>query len=374
MNSKAPSGGRLIAAVAGAALVLTACAASAPDASFPSDTASPAANGPLRGVAISPHGFPADFSQLAEFFTEVSAHPNTSVLWNGAWRNDVDGGTDAGGIPDGARLIAGQAAEYGFVPVAVFGWRSGDALFVSVPADGINDWTNAAAADAFVAMTAAFAAEYKPPFMFLGNESDAYFEKDPAGYAAWVAVYERAYDAIEAVSPETQVGPVLQFEHLSGNGPNTGWTEPQWGALEAHGGGRDATALARVDTLALTVYPFFAYDDPRDIPDDYLTPVLDRIGSTPIFITETGWPAESSDAIPSTWVASPGAQVDYVGRFDAFTVGVDIEGASWLFLYQAAPSGDLVGVEFALFASVALRGPNGSKRPAHDLWFAPGDG
>jgi hypothetical protein len=63
--------------------------------------------------------------------------------------------------------------------------------------------------------------------------------------AACALVSLAAYDAIRAVSPETLVGPVFQYEHLSGLGRLAAMTAPNWGALAAHD-------LGRVEVLGLS--------------------------------------------------------------------------------------------------------------------------
>jgi hypothetical protein len=59
-------------------------------------------------------------------------------------------GTNAGQLPVAAGVL-GDAAQGGtrFAPVAVFGWRSGETVYLRVPGNPTNDWSNVAAAAAF---------------------------------------------------------------------------------------------------------------------------------------------------------------------------------------------------------------------------------
>jgi hypothetical protein len=179
-------------------------------------------------------GFPVDYSQLPDFFAEVARIPAGGVMWNGAWRDDVIGGTNAGIIPAAARVNLESSFTYGFTPTVVFGWRSGTTVLLAVPGNATNDWTNARAKELFRDMVGDIARTYQPPFVFLGNENDFYYEQNPADYANWIAWYDAAYDVIKAASPSTLVGPVFNYEHMAGSGALNGWTTTYWSALEMH--------------------------------------------------------------------------------------------------------------------------------------------
>jgi len=316
---------------------------------------------PVRGVALSPQGFPTDLSLLPDFFAQAAALPNGGVLWNGAWRDDAVAGTDAGTPPGAAVLVSEQAVEYSFTPILVFGWRSGTDLHIGVPADPADDWGNAAAADSFVEMLGEFASTHRPPYVFLGNESDAYFDQDPDGYPNWVSVYERAYDAIHEASPATMVGPVFNYENLSGSGVLASMGDPVWEALDTHD-------LDRVDVVGLTLYPFFSVPTPDAIPDDYLAPLADRIGDTPVFVTETGWPAGKPGGLDAPWEASEDCQADFAVRLPGLLSDVEVDGVSWLFLYPLVASGGLEDVEWQVFSTVSLMDDDGGPRPVYDVW------
>jgi hypothetical protein len=290
-------------------------------------------------------------------------------MWNGAWRDDVENGTDAGEPPGGALLTLLGAADHGFAPVLVFGWRSGEEPRIRIPANPENSWANEEAAALYVEVVAEVAAAHEPPFVFLGNESSVYFTSNPEDYARWIEVYDEAYDAIKAASPGTLVGPIFQYERLAGIGALAGMTTPEWGALAAHD-------LSRVDVLGLTVYPFFAHATPEEIPATYLDPLLPHIGDTPIAITESGWPGETAEGFETPWEASEENQVTYLEKLGEVLEGWDARLVTWLFLHPPAnPNpGGLTPLEWNLFHSLSLRRASGEERPAYDAWeaFSPG--
>ncbi|MBI3762973.1 MAG: hypothetical protein HY260_14085, partial [Chloroflexi bacterium] len=308
-----------------ASLACNLAAPTAPATTPPLATAAPAepptrdAHPPalVKGFGLSPQGFPLDYGRFPDFLTEVASMTNGGVMWNGAWRDDVGNGADAGRIPQAAAAIMQSAAAYTFTPSVVFGWRTGSTLHLQVPTNPANDWTNADARRLFQDMLVNFATTYRPPFVFLGNENDAYYAQDPADYVNWIGFYNDAYDAIKGASPGTLVGPVFNFEHLAGAGALNGWSTPYWEALEAHD-------LTKVDVVGVTVYPWLNYATPEAAPNDYLAPLLSRIGSKPLAITETGWPAENLGGLNPPWETSEAAQVTYLARLSAMLAEKDV--------------------------------------------------
>jgi hypothetical protein len=319
----------------------------------------PSVVGAIKGYGISPLGFPADYSNLPAFLEEVGSLPNGGVMFNGAWRQDVADGSDAGEIPSAAILVVEQGEANGYTPIIVFGWRSEDSLHIGVPANPANHWANQEARALFKQMLVDFVSSYHPPYLFLGNESDAYFINVPEDYQNWIAFYNEAYDAIKDVSPETMVGPIFQYERLSGQGAFSQWTTPHWGALTSHD-------LERIDILGITMYPWLNVVTPSQVPDNYLAPLMEIVGDKPIAITETGWPGDPL-GLPVAWEATLDAQLLFVERLDGILRGANIRMLNWLHLYQIAVTPE--STDFAEFASISLRDAQGNKRPVYDAWI-----
>ncbi len=338
-------------------LVLTGCGKTG-GTTGPDNNPPPMESTVLKGFGLSPIGFPASFNRLLEFFAEVDGIPGGGAFWNGSWRDDVVDGTDAGAIPEGAQVVATRTGSRN---VFVFGWRSEAGPHIRVPGDDHNDWTNETARGLFWDMVEEFARVEKPEFLFLGNESDFYFEDDQDDYANWIEVYDEAYARIKTVSPDTNVGPVFNFEHLAGSGVLNGWSETHWGALEAHD-------LAKVDIVGTTVYPWFQHARASQVPAGYLQPLFDRLPGIPVAITETGWPAERLGGINTLWEVSSAEQLEFVERVKAIVAGRDVPIINWLFLNGMVDPGDN-SLVWQLFGSVSLRNTAGVKRPAYDAWI-----
>ena len=344
-------------------LPLPGCDSDSPTESTPPDPPGPEVTRAVKGVALSPAGFPETFDEFPAFIQEASSLPDAGVMWNGPWRDDVLEGSDAGQLPEAARVIAMQAEPHGYSPILVFGWRGPEQPHIRIPDNPVNHWGNEDAAALYVDVVANMASEHSPPFLFLGNESDLYFDQDPEDYQRWVEVYETAYSRIKEVSPETRVGPIFQYERMAGIGALAAQTTESWGALTAHD-------LDRVDMVGITLYPFFAHETPAAVPDDYLDPLASRIGDTPIAITETGWPAETPEGFQPPWEASETHQVTFLATLERVLSGKEVPLVTWVWLHPpAAPTGGgLTPLEWNIFSSLSLRRASGEKRPVYAAW------
>ncbi len=316
--------------------------------------------GPPIGVAVSPLGFPIEYSQLDEFYNEVADWPRGagSTMWNGPWHDDFAAGTDAGSTPPAAVINMNAADVQGTLPVLVFGWRNGNLLGLTVPGNPTNNWTNMEARRLFRDMLVRFADDFEPPYLFIGNENDFYFEQDSTDYERWVEFYEEAYDSIKAVSPQTRIGVVFNYENLSGRGALVNFGGPSWHALEAHD-------LSKIDVLGLTLYPFFSAGTVQAVSDGHMSPLRDRIGNKPILITETGWPA---DAYGLPWAGGENEQVAYLFKLRSILEGFNVDRIQWLFLHPMRDPGGSP-FEWRAFSSISLRREDGTERPVHDSFL-----
>lgn len=304
------------------------------------------------GVAYSPRGMDnATKEDGIAFFKEAKAFGNL-VAFHTNWRSSLE---TSGEVPLPALVAQAAKKEYGIVPTVGIGWTIGKNLdLASVSSPNNNTWTNVETQQKFVAMVTAYAREYRPPFLFLGNEVNMYAsDMSPEEWQAWVQVYRQSYEAIKQVSPSTIVFTTFQYERLKGLGKKNGWTgEPQWQLIED---------IARYsDALGFTTYPFFEYDMPGDIPDDYYKEIDDhRQPHWPgrVIFTEVGWKAEPY----GPYAGSPQDQADFVSRFADLTSNMLKYYSAWLFLNdppQTPPA----------FTGMGLRAVDGTSRPAETTW------
>lgn len=320
----------------------------------------PAVDEPTYGFSLSPIGFPNSYDQVGRFYLDIQNFGQSGVLWRGPWRDDAENGTDAGSVPAWATKLEQDAETYCFQTSFVFTFREGSDLYIKIPENGTNSWLNYDAQYKFREMLRTFVGTYRPPFVFLGNENDFYYEQDRLDYVRWIEFYNQAYDDIHQISPGTKVGPVFSFEHISGGGILKGWTEPLWEAWTYH----DAD---RVDVVGITVYPFFQYSVPNNIPADYLDVMAAQVGGKPLAITETGWPAENPAGFAPLWTVSEEQQVSYVPRLAEITAGKNVSFVNWLYLYPMEDDGTS-SESWKTFGSISLKDSLGIERRTYYAW------
>jgi hypothetical protein len=123
-----------------------------------------------------------------------------------------------------------------------------------------------------------------PKYISIGNEVNRWYEsygisdEDPNGFHHFVSLYEEIYDAVKAVSPDTQVFCVFAREIVSEN-------------KEADLSVFSLFNEEKIDVLALTTYPYAVQGitTPSDIPLTYYRQVADMMPNTPFGFTEIGW-------------------------------------------------------------------------------------
>lgn len=314
-----------------------------------------------RGFSYSPLGFPVTYERTPEFFDDMEEFGDAAVRWNGSWRDDSIDGSDAGMIPSQAKLIQESSYQYCYVATPVFEWRNPNQNLIQIPSNLVNDWTNVEARKKFIDMLREFVVQYRPVYVFLGNENDLYYETNTADYAHWLIAYNTAYDAIKEANPDTLVGPVFSYEHISGQGNLHGWSAPFWQAYDDHDPGK-------VDVVGITLFPFFEYAKPESIPSNYLKPLFDRIGTKPLVITATGWPAENLDGFNPPWEPRLESQVTYVNRLQIITAGENVPVMNWLYYNGRVDDGS--DREFwKIYGSVSLLDSLGLPYLVYDDWL-----
>jgi hypothetical protein len=148
--------------------------------------------------------------------------------------------------------------------------------------------------------------------------------------------------------------------------------ETAWGRLGTPGGSyagiaQDFTDFAFTQALGLSSYPYLAWDDPADLPDDYYSRLL-ASRNLPVIVTEGGW----ASASVATVASSPQEQARYIDRHAALLDSVD---AALYFQLQFADIDFAafpppVPANLPLFGSIGLADPQFSPKPALAKWDA----
>ncbi|MEO0250014.1 MAG: hypothetical protein ABIN58_10905 [candidate division WOR-3 bacterium] len=189
-----------------------------------------------------------------------------------------------------------------------------------------------------------------PPYLSLGNEVNRWYEKygaelpDPNGFQHFVSLYEETYNAVKAVSPETNVFCTFAREIISEHRPAN---------LEV----LTMFDPNHLDLLALTSYPYTVQGirSPSDIPHDYYSKALAHTPGLSLALIEVGWPSLEA-------LGGEAAQRDFlaqaVGRLTR-EQGIPLNLVGWAWLHDINPN-DTMGL---------LRRDN-SPKAAYEIWKA----
>ena len=317
----------------------------------PIPSPSPASDRPQFGIAgLIPRNFPN--SSAADWTNLYETLPETGELL-GAYTAWADSPETAGQIPTIVSTVFELAPRYHFTPLVTL------SFFRDTP-DGelqpLLSFADAGDRAKFQQAAVEIASRYSPQFLALGVEVNSYYERGPSDFDDFVSLYSEIYDAVKAVSPETKVFTIFQYEKLrgglffSGDGQNPA----QWDLLERFGG--------HLDLAAFTTYPFLLYASPSDLPADYYTEIA-RHTSLPVAFTEIGWPSEPLGPAPdSPFGGSEAEQAAFVRCFFELTTGLDLSLALWSFPHD--PAGQINPA----FLSVSLRHNDGTPKPALTVW------
>ncbi len=297
------------------------------------------------GVVPTPRSVPAaTFEDMASAYKEAGDISEVSMVW-----------VSPQGIGQYERLKQNQAIAalraYGIKPVVTLNF----ATVKQVPGEGLKyvvdapEGVNASLSDPefrrrWVEEAGNIARDFKPEYFSLGNEVNDYFYLHPEDLDAYVTLYDEAYRAIKEASPSTKVFVVFSYEHMLDNG--------QLSLLK--------TFSPRADLIGLTTYPWDRYETPEGIPADYYSR-LNGYTDRPLAFTEIGWISSSARG------GSEKEQAEFLVRFLELTRGNRLEMVNWLFLHEAALSGEPIYKPET--GTISLKRPDGSKKEIYDLWL-----
>ncbi|MFQ5380087.1 MAG: hypothetical protein ACE5EF_00485 [Dehalococcoidia bacterium] len=308
----------------------------------------------MAGV-IPPHFPDAAAEDWSEFYEQL---PETGTLL-GVYTNWADSEQLASRPPAVFEAVSGPTSALGVTVVAAVGIHRTAGRGVVEPTLRLGDDDDEAA---LLTAVDALARGQHPAYLAIGAEVNLLAAADPDAFERFVSLYRRAYDTVKEASPGTLVFTIFQYEHLHGGAflmDGVRDRPPTLDLIERFEG--------KLDLLGLTTYPFFDYESPADLPDDYYEDVL-ALAGVPLAFTEIGWPAAPLISAPdSGFGGTPEEQADFVDRFRDLIAGLDVEIALWSFPNDPAGVG-------APFESVALRDNSGNPRPALARWQSLGSG
>lgn len=140
----------------------------------------------------------------------------------------------------------------------------------------------------------------------LGLALETNLIRDAAPASIYNGVKQAANDAAEeirAYDAEVKLSISVQADHA-------------WGKL---GGGtyqgveQDFTDFSFIEELGLSSYPYFGFDSPDEIPENYYSKIIEG-KNIPVFVSEGGWSSASVTTPDRSFVSTPQIQEDYITK------------------------------------------------------------
>jgi hypothetical protein len=217
---------------------------------------------------------------------------------------------------------------------------------------------------AFIAYAQYLALNLKPRYMALGMEVDLYEAARPDDFDNFVSLYFEAYDAVKDISPETLVFPTFQMEAIQN------LLSPPGQAGQPGLPNRWDLVLRfepKVDILAVTTYPSFAFKTPNDIPADYYDQ-LRRYSDAPIAIAAAGY--SSGPGREGINEGTEEEQAAFLGRLLQDAQRLEMAFVVW---FASTDPAFVQAPPLDLLQYIGLRRADGSAKPAWQVWSEEAD-
>lgn len=288
-----------------------------------------------------PNPSDSDWQNLFNTLPEYGDYLGMHVGWN-------QGDLDEDGIPTTLTVAFDQTDGESITPYVAIGFEPDE--LTQQEADNYIEENG----QDFLEVCESIAQKYQPDIMLIGVEINRYFEKSPEGFGDFVDLYKDIYQAIKNISPSTMVGSNFQLDYMRGEAMRSGIEhDSHWDILDDF--------QPSLDIVSFTVFPFFDYNHPNEIPDNYLAEISAHT-TQPIMITETGWPAKPNPNVPDI-SASEDIQVEYFERLLELTESLPLHALIWAFQHDPE-----IGIANGLFDHIGLKNNDGTPKQLFSKW------
>ena len=206
--------------------------------------------------------------------------------------------------------------------------------------------------------------EFSPRYIGLASEINTYMDAYPEDVENYLSLYSQTYAAIKEASPSTQVFVTFQWDDLNRLDGDGERYDIKWEQMEAF--------EPELDIWVISSYPYFFFETPRDIPEDYYTPLLNRTNK-PLAVAEGGWTSQDVDVFTGT----PSEQVEHLQTLNdqlgprlVFLINLiyaDLEWESYQEILSAQGNADDMGT-LSYFTYLGLVKSDGTPKPALEAW------
>lgn len=315
----------------------------------------------------------ATLDSIFQLYKDMDQHADFILIQhNTAWEDFVNGTetesqtrTD---LINQVKLANQNKLEYIFVIDALNGLNRRE--FIGLPAGWEANFANPNVRSAYRNYALWVVQTFHPRYLGLASEINTYMDAHPDDAGNFISLYNEIYALVKAEAPETQIFVSFQWDDLNNMFPqpeegNRARLSPNWEQIEAF--------EPNLDVWAISTYPYFVFRDGTQIPTDYFTPLLSRTDK-PLAIAESGFssqPVGFAQGSLDDQVIFLNAVHDQLGPRLAFwvnTILTDFNMDSYAaeMAKQGRDPKDAEGL--SNFAFIGLLNPDGSPKPALEVW------
>ena len=349
--------GKALAAWLLLSLALAACGGSGAEG----DADKPLSAGPVRDFRMGISSLPPELSEerYEEVFTLAGEFGDLILIHRTPpWEEFLPDGTISDDTIRTTEVEQALAEKNGlalFLAIDLTDGAAGRSRLAALPDElAGSGFDNADVRAAFLSYAKYVALNYQPDYLALGVEMNMYYEHEPEDFDNFVSLYFEAYDAVKEVSQDTLVFPTFQMEELQSLLPSGEIHPPQWHLFRRF--------EPKLDLLAISTYPSFAFETPTDIPDDYYEQ-LGRYTDRPIVIAEMGY--SSGPCRQGINDGTESEQKDFLRRILLRAEAMDMPFLVWFAGWDPAFATD---PPLDLFQHIGLIRPDGTKKPSWFVW------
>jgi hypothetical protein len=202
----------------------------------------------------------------------------------------------------------------------------------------------------------------KPDYLGLAPETNLIRLSAPAIYTSVKQVANTAAADLRAAGTTATLFVSVQVETAWGkfdNGPFVGIDT-------------DRADFPFMQMIGLSSYPYLAYVQPEDIPNDHYSRLQSSSAPLPMMVVEGGWPSASVGTMPGQVMSSPALQVRYVTRHAALLDSVSALGWTQLEFADIDPAAfpQPAPPSLVLFVSLGYVDTQFAAKPALAQWDA----
>jgi hypothetical protein len=318
---------------------------------------------------------------VLQLYKDMGAHGDFILIQQNAdWEDFVDGvagesqtRTD---VFNQVKLARQNNLEYIFVLDALNGLNRRE--FAGLPAGWEASFANPDVRTAYKNYALWVVRTFHPRYLGLASEINTYMDAYPDDAPHFVSLYNEIYALVKAEAPETQIFVTFQWDDLNNMFPqpeegNRQQYDTNWQQIEVF--------EPNLDLWVISSYPYFIFNNGKEIPADYYTPLLARTlrqaqggDSKPIAIAEGGFSSQAVGPI----VTSPEDQVAYLEAIQAQlgprlvfwvnTLLTDLNISSYTEQMEKDGHNPQDALTLGAFAYVGLQNADGTSKPALDVW------